>query len=84
MSGFRIVDPERELGGHYRAILMLDGRVVGRVERGWSQGGRRADEYVAKVGHLTVADARTLADLRAELRDPEVLLDARAIAEVDE
>lgn len=56
-------------GREYRAEVFVDGELVGRAERGWSQGGYRANEYVARVDSLAVATGRTLADLRDELRE---------------
>lgn len=66
-----IVRPTRS-GRQYRAFLSVNGSEVGVVERGWNQGGYRADDYVARIGRWKLAAGRTLADLRHELRDPAV------------
>lgn len=65
----RLVNASRERPNRYRADLTLDGRKVGIVERGWSQGGRGSYRYVALVNGLTVAMGETLADLRGELAE---------------
>lgn len=79
---FQFANVERERYGRsqrYRADLLLDGEQVGCVERGWSQGGYRSDEYVARVERVAVASGRTLDDLRAELRDPSVVAEVETL-----
>jgi hypothetical protein len=56
----------REGRGRYVAELHVNGKHVGRVERGYSEG-RRGSEYVALVDGIHVAEARTLADLREQV-----------------
>lgn len=53
----------------YSAEVEVDDRTVARIERGWSQGGYRANDYIARSGHTIVATGRTLAELREELRE---------------
>lgn len=60
---------ERERPNRYRADLIVYGVKVGRVERGWSMGGRGASRYVAWADGVTVAEDRTLTGLREELRE---------------
>jgi hypothetical protein len=48
---------------------MVDDEIVGRVERGMNQGGYRANEYRAFQGYTIIATARTLTDLKADIRE---------------
>lgn len=69
MTRLTFTNIERGRGGEYRANIVLDGVMVGRVERGWSMGGARASEYRATIGGHLVASGPTLRDLREELRE---------------
>lgn len=71
----RIANAVRGPGREYRADLMLDGRLVGSVYRDQDGrgGGYRAGSYIARVGRWKVATGEKLADLRADLADPELV-----------
>lgn len=64
-----ITRAEHGRGGEFSADVEVDGRTVGRVERGWAMGGSRRGEYRATVDGRIVASGRTLTELRAELRE---------------
>lgn len=53
----------------YGADLYVYGVRVGRVEKGFVQGGFDAGKYKATVDGITVASARRLTDLRDDLRE---------------
>lgn len=80
---FRLHIERRHRGrdGAFSADLTFRGMVVGKVERGQSQGGRRAKSYRAILRGTCYAEADTLRDLEAEMRDPEIAGDMIAEAE---
>jgi len=75
----RLTNPVRGSRGEYRADVEVDGRTVAHVERGWNQGGFRANDYRSISGGRIVATGRTLVELRQELREwlAEEYVDAR-------
>ena len=71
----RAVNAGRMSGGYYQADLEINGEIVGHIERGQSQGGRRANEYRVKIGSLTMTEGPRLDVALRELRDPEMRQD---------
>lgn len=67
---YRVTNPRRGSRGFYQADLERGGDVVGTVIRAArGGGGYRASDYHARVGSVTIATGRTIADLKAALAD---------------
>jgi hypothetical protein len=64
--GYKIETKYRGRGGQYQGDLYRDGEMVGRVERGLTNG-YHASDYKAIVDGLTIAMGRTMRDLREDL-----------------
>lgn len=66
-----IKNASRSATFEYQAELWAHGVKVGYVNRGYAQGGMFAKQYRAVADGITVAAARTLSELREDLREWE-------------
>jgi membrane-associated protease RseP (regulator of RpoE activity) len=58
--------------GQYEADLLVDGRKVGKVEKGFVQSGFRAGDYIVWVNGTRITYAPTLQEVKEDLRDPAI------------